>query len=144
MPRVNVYLTFDGNCEEAMTFYEGVFGTKIDSLNRFADMPEGPDFTVLEAQKEKIMHASLPISEETAIMASDAYPGMGPPLTLGTNFSLSVHTDSREQSDEIFHALAEGGTITMPLADAFWNSYFGMVTDKFGIHWMVNFDTSAG
>jgi PhnB protein len=73
------------------------------------------------------------------IMASDMIAGMGPQRVEGNNISLSVHPDSRQDADRIFNALAEGGTITMPMADQFWGDYFGSLTDRFGINWMVNY-----
>lgn len=139
MTTVNIYLTFPGNCKAAFELYKSVFGGEFPSVRTFAEMPpqEGmPPMT--DEQKSKIMHISLPISKETILMGSDMGGDWASELKIGNNFSISVHTDSRAEADRIFNALAEGGSISMPMADAFWNSYFGMVTDKFGINWMVN------
>lgn len=84
------------------------------------------------------MHISLPISQETVLLGSDAGGEWAPRIIRGNNFSVSVNTDTVEEIDRIFHALAAGGTITMPLAKTFWDTYFGMVTDQFGINWMVS------
>ena len=73
-------------------------------------------------------------------MASDMIESMGPKLIHGNNISISVNAESKEEADKLFNGLAAGGTVTMPLADAFWGAYFGMLKDKFGINWMVNFD----
>ena len=139
MAQVNAYLTFNGNCEEAFNFYKGVFGGEFGQISKFKDIPPSPgqDFTAEEG--ERILHVSLPISNETILMGSDAHPRMGQ-VTWGQNLSLSVGTDSKEEADKIFNGLAAGGKITMPIADTFWGAYFGMFIDKFGFTWMVNYD----
>ncbi len=143
MKTVNVYLNFDGNCEEAFTFYQSVLGGELQ-VNKFSEMPENPEHPMKEEDKNKVMHVSLPVSKETVLMGSDTMPGYGPPFVLGNNFSISVHPESREEADRIFAGLSSGGNATMPMADAFWGSYFGMLTDKFGINWMVNVDLQSG
>jgi PhnB protein len=77
-------------------------------------------------------------------MASDSAPGMGPPLEVGNNFSISVAPGSREDADRIFGALSEGGQVTMPLGDMFWGAYFGSPTDRYGINWMINYAEGEG
>ena len=86
------------------------------------------------------MHVNLPISAETSLMGSDILPNMGTSFTVGDNFSISVGVNSKEEADKLFAALSAGGKVTMPLATTFWNAYFGMWEDKFGINWMVNYD----
>lgn len=143
MAQVNVYLTFDGNCEDAFNFYQSVFGGTFPYIGRFGDMPPQEGMPPLSDQaKNRIMHVSLPISQETILMGSDTMPGMHD-FKPGNNFSLSVNADSRDEANKIFNALSEGGTVTMPLEDTFWGAYFGMWTDKFGINWMVNYDDPA-
>ena len=142
MAELNVYLTFDGDCEAAFNFYHSVFGGQIPHIGRFGEMPPQEGMPPLSDEvKNRIMHVSLPISKETVLMGSDTMPGM--PFTKGNNFSLSVNAHSREEAEKLFNALSEGGTVTMPLADTFWGAYFGMWTDKFGINWMVNYDDPA-
>lgn len=142
MAEINVYLTFDGECEEAFNFYHSVFGGEIPYMGRFGEMPPAEGMPPLsEDAKNRIMHVSLPISKETVLMGSDSMPGMN--ITKGNNFSLSVNAHSREEAEDLFNKLSEGGTVTMPLADTFWGAYFGMWTDKFGIQWMVNYDDPA-
>lgn len=138
---LNPYLNFAGNTEEAITFYKSVFGGEIAMMLRFKDSPEAGQ--VPAADGDKIMHVSLPVGKENILMATDTLESMGQKLIAGNNFHLSVSTDSKEQSDKIFNALAEGGKITVPLATAFWGAYFGMCTDKFGIQWMVSNDDRA-
>jgi PhnB protein len=144
MTTVNVYLTFDGNCEGAFNFYKSVLGGEFSSLNRFSEMPPDPNYPVPDADKDKLMHISLPVSKETAIMGSDAPLGFGAPLVKGNNFTLSLNPDSREEADRIFGGLSQGGKVGQEMAEMFWGSYFGMFVDKFGVNWMVNFDISGG
>ena len=138
MTTVNVYLTFDGNCLEAFEFYRSVFGGEFGYVGRFSEMPPDPANPLSESDKNKIMHISLPVSKETALMGSDKFGSHGPQLVTGNNFSISVNPGSREEADRIFNGLAKGGQVTMPMADQFWDAYFGMCIDKYGINWMVN------
>ena len=142
MTTLNPYLTFNGNCEEAFNFYKSVFGGEFPYLGRFKDMPpqEGCG-EIPESEMEKIMHVSLPISKECILMGSDSSEAFGQATVVGNNFSLAVNTDSNEETERIFNALAEGGQITMPLDKTFWGAYFGMLVDKFGVQWMVNNET---
>jgi len=139
MATVNPYLTFNGTCEEAFLFYKTVFGGEFKDFNRFNDFPQEEEFSLNDSDLQKIMHVSLPISSETILMGSDAHP-LYPPILVGQHLSISINTSSREEATKIFELLANGSNITMPLADTFWGAYFGMLTDKFGVNWMVNFD----
>ena len=140
MVTINPYLTFNGNCEQAFTFYQKIFGGEFQTFSRYKDMPPMPGMEIPDNLNQRILHVSLPISKETILMASDANPAMGS-VSIGQNISLSVNTGSKVEADNIFSALAEGGKITMPLANTFWGAYFGMLIDAFGIIWMVNCDT---
>jgi len=140
MIKINTYLNFNGNCEEAFNFYKSVFGSEFAHIGKFKDMPENPDFPIAEADKEKIMHVSLPISKESVLMGSDIGGEWASSYTKGNNFSISISTDSKEEADRIFKDLSENGKIIMPMDKTFWDSYFGMFTDQFGIQWMVSFD----
>lgn len=142
MAQVNPYITFNGNCEEAFNFYKSVFGGEFPYIGRFGDMPS-EDESISDDEKNKIMHVSLPISQETILMGSDTMGDHAAGFNAGNNISLSLDTDSREEAERLFNGLSEGGTVTMPLADTFWGAYFGMWTDKFGINWMVNYDDPA-
>ena len=145
MPTVNVYLTFNGNCLQAFEFYQSVFGGEFPYVGRFKDMPPGDDGkTMGEADGEKIMHISLPISKETALMGSDTGGEWAQGFLQGNNFAISVTADSREEADRIYNALAAGGQATMPMSNTFWGSYFGMLTDQFGINWMMSYDEKKG
>ncbi|WP_372367500.1 VOC family protein [Candidatus Uabimicrobium sp. HlEnr_7] len=136
MTTINPYLTFNGNCEEAFSFYQSIFGGEIPYAGKFKDMPENAECQVSEEDKEKIMHISLPISKETILMGSDRTGA--DQFVEGNNFSISISTDLEEEAVRIFNALSEDGTIDMPLNKTFWGSYFGMLTDKFNIKWMVS------
>ena len=138
MTTVNVYLTFQGNCEEAFNFYKSVFGGEFESVNRFGEMPSAEDYNVSDSEKDKIMHISLPISAETMLMGSDNAENSGFKTRFGNNFSISIHCDSKEESDRLFSKLSAGGRVYMPMNDTFWGSYFGMFSDQFGIQWMIN------
>jgi PhnB protein len=137
MPAINSYLNFQGNTEEAFNFYKSVFGGEFKMLQRFKETPFGEQMS--EADKEKIMHIALPVGN-TMLMATDTLESMGQKLTVGNNVSLAIETNSEEESEKLFKGLSEGGEITMPLEKTFWNAYFGMCNDKFGIQWMVNYD----
>ena len=136
MITINPYLNFAGNTEEAFNFYKSVFGGDFLFVQRFKDSP-GEAGKVSEDDADKLMHISLPVGNNI-LMATDALESMGHKLKPGNNFQLSIDTDSNEQADELFKKLSDGGTVFMPMADAFWGAYFGMLTDKFGIQWMVS------
>ena len=138
MTTINPYLSFNGNCEEAFHFYQSIFGGEFPYIGRFKEMPEDPKCPIAEADKEKIMHISLPISKETVLMGSDVTSSSGAPFIKGNNVTISINSDSVEETTRLFDKLSDGGTIMMPLDKTFWKSYFGMFTDKFGINWMVN------
>jgi len=145
MTTVNVYLTFDGNCKEAFDFYKSVFGGEFPYVGKFGEMPPQEGMPPIpEKDKDKIMHISLPISKETIIMGSDTGGEWAPALQQGNNFSISVNTDSKEEADRIFNELSVGGQVLMPMDKTFWDSYFGMFTDKFGINWMVGCEENKG
>ena len=136
---LNTYLNFDGNCREAFEFYRSVFGGEFAIMQTFGDGPD--DMGVLEEEKNNIMHVSFPIGD-SVLMGSDVPSGFGMPHVQGSNFSISVGPDSREEADRLFGRLSEGGTVSMPMGDMFWGSYFGACTDKFGINWQINYEQS--
>jgi PhnB protein len=140
MPVANVYLTFNGNCEEAFDFYKSVFGGEYPYVGRYKDMPPGEGVPALsEEEAKRIMHVALPIGKETVIMGSDTGGGWAPDFKQGNNFSICISADNKEQADTIFNGLAAGGKVTMPMCNTFWGDYFGMLTDKFGVNWMMSF-----
>lgn len=139
MPRVSTYLNFPGNTEEAFAFYQSVFKTEYSChIARFSDAPPNPEHPLSDADAQKILHMELPILGGHIIMGTDCLESMGMPCIPGNNVQLNLEPDTREEADRLFNSLCEGGTVEMPLQDMFWGAYFGSLTDKFGIHWMVN------
>ena len=143
MTSVNVYLTFNGNCEEAFNFYKSVFGGDFTTVMRFGDMPSGDNPAPADT-KNMIMHIALPIGGGSVLMATDAPESMGFNVIQGNNHYISISADSKADADKFFNGLSAGGTIEMPLADQFWGSYYGSFKDKFGTQWMVSFDNKSG
>ena len=130
---IQPYLFFGGRCEEALEFYRSAVGAEVDMLLRFNENPEPPSpGQVPPGFEEKVMHASFRIGG-TTLMASD---GCDETIKF-SGFSLSISVISASEADRAFAALAEGGTVQMPLAETFWSPRFGMLTDKFGMQWMV-------
>lgn len=140
MTTVNVYLNFDGNCEEAFNFYRSVLGGDFSHVGRYKDMPPQDGGKVSAEEGNRIMHISLPISKETMLMGSDAGGDWAGNVTQGSNFAISISTDRKEEADRLFDGLSKSGKVTMPMNKTFWGDYFGMFTDKFGVNWMVSFN----
>jgi PhnB protein len=132
MKGINAYLTFGGNCRDAMTFYAKCLGGDLHMMT-FGEAPVGasPD------AKDKIMHAALAVGPHL-LMASDAPPNM--PVNAGNNFSITIACESAAEIDRLFADVSEGGTVVMPLQETFWGARFGMLKDCFGINWMFNLD----
>lgn len=144
MTTVNVYLNFDGNCEEAFTFYKSVFSKEITYLGRFKDIPpQASSQTIDSKHTNKILHVSLPISQETILMGCDNIEEEGESYKHGNNFSISITSNSKKEADRLFNALSKDGIIQSPMKDAFWGDYFGQFTDKFGINWMIIAEPSS-
>jgi PhnB protein len=138
MIKLNTYLNFAGNAEEAFRFYKSVFGGEFSSVVRFKDMPmEG--VSIPKEDENKMMHIGLPIDHDDVLMASDTLESLGQKLVQGNNAYISIHPDSKAEADRIYQALSAGGTIEMPLADQVWGDYYGSFRDKFGVQWMVNY-----
>lgn len=136
---INPYLNFNGNAGEAMNFYKSVFGGDFPMLMRFSDTPQKDQFP--ENEQQMIAHVALPVGD-SMLMASDV-PSSMPKSTFGSALSMMVSVDSRDEADRLFNGLSDGAKIDMPLEDAFWGDYFGSLTDKFGIVWMVSFDPNS-
>src|SRR6185503_1216017 len=115
MTLVNVYLTFNGDCEAAFNFYKSVFGGEFPYLGRYKDMPAEEGKQVVSEDAEKIMHVSLPVSKETMLMGSDTGGEWASNYSQGNNFAISINTDSKAEADRIFNGLSAGGTVTMPM-----------------------------
>ncbi|EOR95515.1 PhnB protein [Arcticibacter svalbardensis MN12-7] len=131
---VNPYLNFNGNAEEAFQFYQSVFGGEM-FIQRMSEAPGTENLS--DKEKNMAMHVSLPIGNGQHLMASDCIESQGMTLNLGNNNYIALSTDSREETDKIFHALSAGGIVEMPLEDMFWGDYFTSFKDKYGICWML-------
>ena len=139
MEKLNPYLTFPGNCEEAFNFYKSIFGGEFLYVGRFSDIPSNDEVLIPEYKLNKIMHISLPIGKEVVLMGSDSGEDWSPEVKTGNNISLSVATASKEEADRYYEALCQDGTIVMQIGDVFWGSYYGVCTDKFGVNWMISY-----
>jgi PhnB protein len=143
MANVTTYLNFQGNTEEAFNFYKNVFGGEFrGEIMRFGDnpIPEGQP-PMPKNLKKMVMHISLQILGCHLLQGTDAPKEMGFNLTFGNNQYINLEPDTREETDRLFNALANGGKIEQQLEDMFWGGYFGSVKDKFGVQWMFNFQT---
>ena len=140
MARVTTYLNFAGNTEEAFFFYKSVFKTEFATpVMRFSDGPPCPGQPPLSPDHAKmIMHVTLPILGGHVLMGTDSPESMGFKLNQGNNVYINLEPDTRAETDRLFAALREGGIVEMALQEMFWGSYWGTLTDRFGIHWMFN------
>jgi PhnB protein len=138
MPTINPYINFNGNAEEAFTFYKSVFGGEFGQIIRLKDLAS-PEFPVADKDANKILRIILPIGKNNLI-ANDVPEEMGPVNERENRSKIAVSADSHEEADRLFNGLSEGGTVEMPMMEGPWGSYFGMFRDKFGIEWTVEFD----
>jgi PhnB protein len=138
MARVNTYLNFQGETEEAFAFYAETFGTEVTMLSRYSDMPAvGPGQLPAEEQN-LVLHAELPILAGHVLMATDMLRSMGQETRIGNNTTLCLDVDSREEADRLYGALSEDGSEGSPMADMPWGAYWGVILDRYGIRWMFN------
>jgi PhnB protein len=136
MASINPYLNFDGNTEAAFLFYKSVFGGEFAMLQRFGETPHAD--SVPSHERDKIMHIALPIGKNGMLMASDSLESMGHKVLFGDNISLAISVEEKAEADRLFNGLSAGGKQDMPIAEMFWGAYFGMLTDKFGVKWMID------
>lgn len=139
MASINPYIHFNGNCEEAFNFYKSVFGGEFAMVSRFKDIPN-PHNPNAEVEADKIMHVALPIGKASILMGSDTPSFMGTHNLNENRSKISISAESKEEADKIFNGLSIGGSVEMPIGDSPWGSYFGMLRDKYGIEWMVDYD----
>ncbi|MGI9252622.1 MAG: VOC family protein [Thermomicrobiales bacterium] len=140
MAHTRTYLNFARNTEAAFDFYRSVFGTDyLTPVSRFSDAPPHDGMPALSPEDAGlILNVQLPILGGHILMGTDAPESMGFTIVQGNNVHISIHPDTRAEADRLFAALSEGGAVTMPLQDMFWGDYFGSITDRFGMNWMVN------
>ncbi|ULQ50753.1 VOC family protein [Flavihumibacter fluvii] len=139
MALINPHINFNGNAEEAFTFYKSIFGGDFAKIVRLKDIASS-EFPVAENDKNKIMHIALPIGKTNVLMGNDVPEFLGKVNERENRSKISISTESKEEADKLFNGLSAGGEIEMPIADSPWGSYFGMFRDKYGIEWMVDFD----
>jgi len=135
MKASNITIMFNGNTEAAFNFYRSVFGGEFITFQRMKDIPG--DHPMSPEAAEKILYVSLPVGN-SVIMGMDVPESM-PPTNAGNNFMVSLDTSSEEENTQIFNSLSESGFVMMPLGHQFWGAFFGMVTDQFGIQWMISY-----
>ncbi len=142
MATINPYINFNGNAEEAFTFYKSVFGGEFGKITRFKDIAS-TEFPVADSEANKIMRIVLPIGK-TMLIANDVPEQMGRVSENENRSKIAISAESREEAEKLFNGLSEGGTVEMPMAESPWGSSFAMFRDKFGIEWTVEFDPKNG
>jgi len=139
MRTINPWINFNGNAEEALTFYRSVFGGEFTKIIRFKDLASD-EFQVPEKEANKIMTIVLPLGKHNVLIANDVPEFMGPVNESENRSKIAVAAESREEADKIFTGLSAGGAVEGPIGDSPWGTYAGMFRDKYGIEWIVEFD----
>jgi PhnB protein len=139
MAQINPHINFNGNAEEAFTFYKSVFGGEFAKIIRFKDLA-GPESPVAKKEENKIMHIALPIGKNNMLMANDVPEIFGKTNENENRSKIVITAESKEEADKLFNGLSVGGQIEGPMGDSPWSTYFGCFRDKYGIEWIVEFD----
>lgn len=139
MRTINTWINFNGNAEEAFTFYKSVFGGEFTKIIRFGDLLS-EDFPVPDSEVNKIMHIALPLDKHNALIANDVPEFMGRVNENENRSKIVINAESREEADKIFNGLSAGGAVEGPIDNSPWGTYAGMFRDKYGIEWIVEFD----
>jgi PhnB protein len=140
MATINPHINFNGNAEEAFNFYRSVFGGAFTKIIRFKDLASA-EFSVAENEENKIMHIALPIGMGSTLMANDVPEIMGKTNENENRSKIVITAESKEEADKLFNGLSVGGEIEGPIGDSAWGSYFGCFRDKYGIEWIVEFES---
>lgn len=141
MIAINPWINFNGNAEEAFTFYKSVFGGHFSKIVRFKDLAS-PEFPIAEKDAHKIMVIALPIGKHTVLIANDVPEFMGRVSENENRSKISINTESKEEADRLFHGLSEGGKVEMPMSNSPWHTYFGMLRDQYGIEWVIEYPSA--
>ena len=141
MAHINPHINFNGNAEEAFNFYKSVFGGSFTKIIRFKDL-SNTEHQLSEKEANKIMHIALPIGN-SILMANDVPDFLGRVNENENRSKIFVTAESREEANKLFNGLSAGGTVEMPIGDSPWGSYFAMFRDKYGIEWMVEFESNT-
>ena len=139
MAQINPHINFNGNAEEAFNFYKSIFGGDFAKVTRLKEI-SSPDFPVPESDAEKILHISLPIGKNKLI-GNDVPSFLGSVNENENRSKISISAESRAEADHLFNGLSNGGSVEMPMEDSPWGVYFGMFRDKYGIEWIIEFET---
>lgn len=140
MLTINPYINFNGNAEEAFTFYKGVFGGEFTHITRFKDL-SGPEFHVPESEANKVMRITLPIGN-SMLIANDVPESMGRVNEKENRSKIAVIADTKQEAERLFAGLSEGGEVEMPMSESPWGTYFAMFRDKYGIEWTIECNQS--
>ena len=140
MASINPHINFNGNAEEAFQFYQSVFGGEFSRIIRFKDLAS-EEFPVADHEANKIMHIALPIGN-SVLMANDVPEILGRTNEDENRSKIVIAAETKEEADKLFNGLSVGGQIEMPIMDSSWGTYFGMFRDKYGIEWMVEFESN--
>ena len=142
MALINPHINFNGNAEEAFTFYKSVFGGDFAMIVRFKDLDlSNSEHPISEDEANKIMHIALPVGKSNMLMGNDVPEIMGRVNENENRSKISISAETKEEADKLFNGLSAGGNVEFPIGDSPWGSYFGMFRDKYGIEWMVDFDS---
>lgn len=139
MAIINPHINFNGNAEEAFHFYKSVFGGEFVTIMRFKDIATD-DYPISEKEANKVMHIALPIGDNL-LMGNDVPESLGKVSETENRSKIAISATSREEADHLFNGLSAGGTVEYPMSESPWGTYFGMFRDKYGIEWMIDFDT---
>ncbi len=141
MTTINPWINFNGNAEEALTFYKSVFGGEFTKVLRFKDLASA-DFPVAEKEENKIMYIALPIDTGSVLIANDVPEFMGKVNENENRSKISVRVETKEEADRLFEGLSAGGNVEGPMGDSPWGSYAGMFRDKYGIEWIIEYSSA--
>ena len=142
MRSINPWINFNGNAEEAFTFYKSVFGGEFTKIIRFKDL-ETEEFKIADDDANKIMTIALPLGKNNVLIANDVPGFLGTVSERENRSKIQVSAESREEADKIFHGLSAGGEVEFPIDDSPWGTYGGMFRDKYGIEWIIDFDPQS-
>ena len=137
MTTINLWINFNGNAEEAFTFYQSVFGGEFTKVIRFKDLA-GPEFPVGDADAEKIMQITLPLGGGNMLIGNDVPSFMGKVSEEENRSKIHVGVESKEEAEKIFSGLSQGAQVEAPLGSSPWGTYFGMLRDRYGIEWIID------
>lgn len=139
MKAINPWINFNGNAEEAFSFYRSVFGGEFTKIVRFKDL-SSDEFSIPESEANKIMHISLPVGKNNVLRANDVPEFMGRVSENENRSKIAIAAESRKEADQLFNGLSAGGDVEGPIGDSPWGTYAGMLRDKYGIEWIIEFD----